>query len=112
MEHVHRLGAAHEHIPDAGDHIHVNVFFHTVFEKDVPVMAVDATKKDSFHSVQQFLIGQCLLDVHGDLDLELFLQPVFFHQTLQAFPHIVNHGCSFCRELGEIPAMSIIRPQS
>ena len=56
VEHVHGLGAAHEHIANAGDHLHVNVLFHTVLEKDVPVMAVDAAKKDSFHLIQQALI--------------------------------------------------------
>ena len=56
MEEVHGVGPAHEHIPDAGDDVHGDVVLHAVFQQDVPVVAVDAAKKDSFHLIQQALI--------------------------------------------------------
>ena len=51
VEHMHGPGAAHKHIPNPGDHIHIDVLVHTVFEKDVPVVAVDAAEEHGLHGI-------------------------------------------------------------
>ena len=52
MEHMHRLGTAHNHIAHTRDHEHIDTLSHTVFQDDIALMAVDTADEHALHSIQ------------------------------------------------------------
>ena len=72
MEHMHRLGTAHNHIAHTRDHEHIDTLSHTVFQDDIAFMAVDTADEHALHSIQQAQVVQAFLNVQGHLDIVFF----------------------------------------
>ena len=110
MEHMHRLGTAHNHIAHTRDHEHIDTLSHTVFQDDIALMAVDTADEHALHSIQQAQVVQAFLNVQCHLDIVFLGQSIFTDELFQTMPDIVDHCGGLRRKGPEIPAMGAFCP--
>ena len=110
MEHMHRLGTAHNHIAHTRDHKHIDALSHTVFQDDIALMAVDTADEHALHSIQQAQVAQTFFHIQCHLDIVLFRKAVFIDELFQTMPDIIDHCGGLRREGPEIPAMGAFCP--
>ena len=111
MEHMHLLRATHEYVADSRDHIDLNAVPDTVFQNDIPVMAVNTAQEYDFYLIQLLKILQAFLYLKSLFYIKLILKSVLTDQLLHTFSDIVNDRCLFRRKYSEIPLMCQIAPQ-
>ena len=111
MEHMHLLRATHEYVTDSRDHIDLNAVPDTVFQNDIPVMAVNTAQEYDFYLIQLLKILQAFLHLKSLFYIKLFLKSVLTDQLLHTFSDIVNDRRLFRRKCSEIPPMCQIAPQ-
>ena len=111
MEHMHRLGTAHDHIAHTRNHEHIDALPYAVFQNDVTLMAVNTADEHALHSTQQAQVAQTFFHIQCHLDIVLFRKAIFIDELFQTMPDIVDHCRGLRRKGPKIPAMGASYPQ-
>ena len=100
----------HNGVTDARDYKYSNVVFHTVFQNNIPIMAVDAAQKHRVDTVQHGKILDALPCRSCGDHFILGIKTVFTNQLLHTTSGIINNSCGLWREGFKVGVVSVISP--
>ena len=107
---MHVMCTGHDGVTDARDNKYGNVIFYTVFQNNIPIMAVDAAQKHCVDAVQHGKIVDALPRRSCGDHFVLGIKTVLTNQLLHTASGIINNSCGLRREGFKVGVVSVISP--
>lgn len=109
-KHMHVMCTGHDGVTDARDNKYDNVVFYTVFQNNIPIMAVDAAQKHCVDAVQHGKILDAFPRRSCGNHFVLGIKTVLINQLLHTTSSIINNSCGLRREGFKVGVVSVISP--
>ena len=107
---MHVMCTGHNGVTDAWYYKYSNVVFYTVFQNNIPIMAVDAAQKHCVDAVQHGKIVDALPRRSCGDHFVLGIKTVLTNQLLHTTSGIINNSCGLRRECFKVGVVSVISP--
>ena len=107
---MHVMCTGHNSVTDAWYYKYSNVVFYTVFQNNIPIMAVDAAQKHCVDAVQHGKILDALPRHSCGNHIVLGIKTVLTDQPLHTASGIINNSCGLRREGFKVGVVSVISP--